>query len=102
MEELKAEIENRIGLRVGDRQFQKSVRNARKKLCAIISRFGDADGRRNKPGYLRELIYEDIRSYVLTEATMAMALNMHDMEKERPANCRGTHESTPIVACKCR
>ncbi len=72
MEELKAEIESRVGFKVGDGQFQKSVHNARKKLFSIISRFGDADGLRREPEYLQELICEDIRACVLAGATMLM------------------------------
>ncbi len=84
MEVLKAEIESRVGFKVGDGQFKRSVHNARKKLCSIISRFGDADGLRSEPEYLQELICEDIRACVLAGATMLMAADACKMEKERP------------------
>ena len=102
MEILKMGVEEQLGFKVEDRQFHKSSHNARKKLCFIISRYGDADGRRCEPEYLQELICEDIKSCVLAETTMLMAVNMHNMEKERLADCRGTHVSTHIVAWECR
>ncbi len=102
METLKTDVEERLGFEVEDRQFQKSLYHARKKLCSIISRYGDADGRRREPEYLQELVCEDIKACALAEATMLMAVNMRNMEKERLAACRGTHESTPIVAWECR
>lgn len=102
MEKMKRTVEEQLGFEVGERQFQKSLHNARKKLCTIITRYGDADGRRREPEYLQELICEDIKASVLAEATMLMAVNMRNMEKERLADCRGTHISTPIVAWECR
>lgn len=102
MEKMKRSVEEQLGFEVGERQFQKSLHNARKKLCSIITRYGDADGCRREPEYLQELICEDIKASVLAEATMLMAVNMRNMEKERLAACRGTHVSTPIVAWECR
>lgn len=102
MEMLKTDVEERLGFKIEDRQFQKSLHNARKKLCSIISRYGDADGCRREPEYLQELVCEDIKACALAEVTMLMAVNMRNMEKERPAACLGTHESTPIVAWECR
>ncbi|MDE7313551.1 MAG: hypothetical protein K2N87_18335 [Eubacterium sp.] len=102
MESLKIGVEEKLGFKVEDRQFQKSLHRARKKLCSIISRYGDADGRRLEPEYLQELVCEDIKANVLAEATMLMAVNMRNMEKERLAGCRGTHISTPIVAWECK
>lgn len=102
MEKMKRTVEEQLGFEVGERQFQKSLHNARKKLCTIITRYGDADGRRREPEYLQELICEDIKASVLAEATMLMAVNMRNMEKERLADRRGTHISTPIVAWECR
>lgn len=102
MEKMKRTVEEQLGFEVGERQFQKSLHNARKKLCTIITRYGDADGRRREPEYLQELICEDIKASVLAEATMLMAVNMRNMEKERLADCRDTHISTPIVAWECR
>ena len=102
MEMLKTDVEERLGFKIEDRQFQKSLHNARKKLCSIISRYGDADGCRREPEYLQELVCEDIKACALAEVTMLMAVNMRNMEKERPAACLGTHESTPIVAWECK
>ncbi|KAI4450600.1 hypothetical protein C823_005137 [Eubacterium plexicaudatum ASF492] len=102
METLKSGVEEQLGFEVGERQFQKSLHNAGKKLYSIISRYGDADGRRREPEYLQELICEDIKASVLAEATMLMAVNMRNMEKERLADCRGTHVSTHIVAWECK
>lgn len=102
MEGLKTKIEKQMGFRISDRQFQKSVHNASKKLCSIISRYGDADGRRRGPEYLQELICEDIKACILADATMRMAANMGNMEKERLAGCQGTHASIHIVICECK
>lgn len=102
MEKLKIGVEKQLGFKVGEKQFQKSLHNARKKLRSIISRYGDADDRRCEPEYLQELICEDIKACVLAEATMLMAVNMRNMEKERLAGCQGTHASTPIVAWECK
>ena len=62
METLKTDVEERLGFEVEDRQCQKSLYHARKKLCSIISRYGDADGRRREPEYLQELVCEDIKT----------------------------------------
>lgn len=102
METLKMGVEKRLGFKVEDGQFQKSLHNARKKLHSIISRYGDADGRRRRPEYLQELICEDIGACVLAEATVLMAAAVLNMEKERLAGCLGTHGSTHIVARDCR
>lgn len=82
------DVEERLGFKVEDGRFQKSLHNARKKLCSIISRYGDADGLRREPEYLQELICEDIKACVLAEATMLMAVTMRNMEKERLISCQ--------------
>lgn len=97
MEKLKRDIENQLGFEVGERQFQKSLHNARKKLFSIISRYGDAGGRRREPEYLQELICEDIKACVLAEATMLMAVNMRNMEKERSAKNQNAQTDNLIV-----
>ena len=102
METLKKEIESRLGFEVGDMQMKESVHHAEKKLASIILRYGDADGRRREPDYLAQLVCEDIKAGIFSKVTLLRAANMHNMEKERLATCRGTHESTPIVAWECR
>lgn len=97
MEMLKKGVEKQLGFKVEEGQFQKSLHNARKKLCSIISRYGDADGRRREPEYLQELVCEDIKACVLAEATMLMAVNMRNMEKERSAKNRNAQMDNPIV-----
>ncbi len=84
METLKTDVEEQLGFKVEDRQFQKSLHHARKKLCFIISRYGDADGRRREPEYLQELICEDIKASVLAEATMLMAVKHAQYGKRAP------------------
>lgn len=97
MESLKTGVEEELGFKVEDRQFQKSLHHARKKLSSIISRYGDADGRRREPEYLQELICEDIKACLLAEAAMLMAVNMRNMEKERSAKNRNAQMDNPIV-----
>ncbi len=97
MESLKTGVEEKLGFKVEDRQFQKSLHHARKKLCSIISRYGDAGGRRLEPEYLQELVCEDIKANVLAEATMLMAVNMRNMEKERSAKNQNAQMDNPIV-----
>lgn len=86
METLKTDVEEQLGFEVEDRQFQKSLHHARKKLCSIISRYGDADGRRREPEYLQELVCEDIKACALAEATMLLAVKHAQYGKRTPGS----------------
>lgn len=85
---MKKEVEEELGFEVTDEQFCQSEERARIKLDSIISRYGDAHGDRRKPEYLRELIYEDVISDIFSKATVFVARNVLNMEKEHSTNCQ--------------
>lgn len=97
MKELRKEIEDRLGFEVGDMQLKKSMCHAEKKLYSMILRYGDAGGRRREPDYLAQLVYEDIRADVFSEAALLKAVNTHNMEKERSAKNRNAQMDNLIV-----
>lgn len=63
-----------IGLEIPLEIYEKSVEAANRKLQSIIQRFGDCDGVRRTPGYLTELVIEAVKSELLTEYTLTLAL----------------------------
>lgn len=67
-------IEEVIGLEIPLEIYEKSVEAANRKLQSIIQRFGDCDGVRRTPGYLTELVIEAVKSELLTEYTLTLAL----------------------------
>lgn len=67
-------IEEGIGQEISQDLYDRSVKMANKKLQSIIQRFGDNDGVRRTPGYLAELVIEAVKSELLTEYTLALAL----------------------------
>lgn len=67
-------IEEVIGQEISQDLYDKSVKMANKKLQSIIQRFGDCDGVRRTPGYLTELVIEAVKSELLTEYTLTLAL----------------------------
>lgn len=67
-------IEEVIGQEISQDLYDRSVKMANKKLQSIIQRFGDNDGVRRTPGYLAELVIEAVKSELLTEYTLALAL----------------------------
>lgn len=85
---MKEQIEDQLGFSITEEQFQESAERAGKKLDRIISRYGDAAGSRREPEYLAELIYEDIFMDIFSKATVFLAENMLNMEKEHLANCQ--------------
>lgn len=86
---MKEQVEKKLGFEVTNEQYGQSKERARKKLNSIISRYGDANGNRRKPEYLRELIYEDVISDIFSKATIFITKNVLDMEKEHLTNCQG-------------
>lgn len=67
-------IEEVIGQEISQDLYDRSVKMANKKLQSIIQRFGDNDGVRRTPGYLAELVIEAVKSELLTEYTLTLAL----------------------------
>lgn len=67
-------IKEVIGLEIPLEIYEKSVEAANRKLQSIIQRFGDCDGVRRTPGYLTELVIEAVKSELLTEYTLTLAL----------------------------
>lgn len=67
-------IEEVIGQEISQDLYDRSVKMANKKLQSIIQRFGDNNGVRQTPGYLAELVIEAVKSELLTEYTLALAL----------------------------
>ena len=70
----KKTIEEAIGQEIPEELYEHAVTEARKKLQSIIQRFGDCDGVRRTPGYLAELVIEAIKSELLTEYTLSLAV----------------------------
>ena len=70
----KKKIEEVIGQEVPLEIYEKSVEAANRKLQSIIQRFGDCNGVRRTPGYLAELVIEAIKSELLTEYTLSLAV----------------------------
>lgn len=70
----KKKIEEVIGQEVPLEIYEKSVEAANRKLQSIIQRFGDCNGVRQTPGYLAELVIEAIKSELLTEYTLSLAV----------------------------
>lgn len=67
-------IDEVIGQEISQDLYDRSVKMANKKLQSIIQRFGDCDGVRRTPGYLTELVIEAVKSELLTEYTLTLAL----------------------------
>lgn len=67
-------IEDAIGFEIPEELYENAVISARKKLQSLIQRFGDCNGVRRTPGYLAELVIEAIKSELLTEYTLTLAL----------------------------
>lgn len=67
-------IEEAIGQEIPQDLYDMAVITANKKLQSIIQRFGDNNGVRRTPGYLAELVIEAVKSELLTEYTLALAL----------------------------
>ena len=70
----KKTIEEAIGQEIPEELYEHAVTEARKKLQSIIQRFCDCDGVRRTPGYLTELVIEAVKSELLTEYTLTLAL----------------------------
>ena len=70
----KKTIEEAIGQEIPEELYEHAVTEARKKLQSIIQRFGDCDGVRRTPGYLANLVIEAVKSELLTEYTLTLAL----------------------------
>lgn len=85
---MKKQVEKELGFEITEEQFRQSEERAQEKLTSIISRFGDSCGIRRKPEYLAELIYEDVIANIFSKATIIVAKNVRNMEKEHPAICR--------------
>lgn len=88
---MKSQVEEYLGFEISEKQFSQSADRAGKKLTSIIERFGDGNGERLKPYYLAQLISEDVRTEIYSNATMTVALNVLNMERalgikpERPS-----------------
>lgn len=67
-------IEEVMGLEIPQETYERAVEAANRKLQSIIQRFGDCDGVRRTPGYLTELVIEAVKSELLTEYTLTLAL----------------------------
>ena len=98
---MKERVESSLGFGITDEQFSESKERAERKLTDIIKRFGDCNGARKEPGYLEELICEDVIVRMFSEARMLLAGNELNMEKEHLANCRSALHDTHIVAQPC-
>lgn len=85
---MKNQVEEYLGFEISETQYNQSSDRARKKLASIIERFGDANGERRKPYYLARLISEDVKAENLSTATITVALNVLNMEKEHSALSR--------------
>lgn len=85
---MKSQVEEYLGFEISEKQYSRSADRAGKKLTSIIKRFGDANGERRKPYYLAHLISEDVKAEKLSTATMTVALNVLNMEKEHSALSR--------------
>lgn len=70
-------IEEAIGQEIPEELYERAVTEARKKLRSIIQRFGDCDGVRRTPCYLTEIVIEAVKSELLTEYTLTLALAVH-------------------------
>lgn len=99
---MKQKVESELGFTITEEQFRQSEERARNKLSTIISRFGDVCGSRQRPEYLIELIYEDVMADIFSKATIFVAENMLNMEKEHSANRQSTPIDTHIVAWECK
>lgn len=95
---MKKLVEKYLGFEVSEEQYQESADAAAKKLVTIIDRFGDEGGERNKPYYLAQLIAEHIRISLLTQASILVAVNVLNMEKEHSANAEVPYTTNHIVA----
>lgn len=67
-------IEDAVGMEIPQDLYEMSLKQANEKLQSIIHRYGDGDGVRRTPGYLDELVIEAVKSELLTEYTLALAL----------------------------
>ena len=67
-------IDDAIGFEIPEELYENAVISARKKLQSLIQRFGDCNGVRRTPGYLAELVIEAVKSELLTEYTLTLAL----------------------------
>lgn len=85
---MKSQVEEYLGFGISEKQFSQSAERAGKKLTSIIERFGDGNGERRKSYYLAQLISEDVRAETISAATMTVALNVLNMEKEHSALSR--------------
>lgn len=85
---MKNQVEEYLGFEISEKQYNQFSDRARKKLASIIERFGDANGERRKPYYLARLISEDVKAENLSTATITVALNVLNMEKEHSALSR--------------
>lgn len=74
--------EGYLGFGISEEKFKQSRERAEKKLCSIIERFGNSDGLRLEPEYLAQLIAEDVKARAFMDATILVAINVLNMEKE--------------------
>lgn len=95
---MKEQIEQELGFKITEEQFQSSKDQACKKLKRIILQCGDTGGIRHKPEYLMELVLEQVIAGILSEATAWVAGNMLNMEKEHLANCQSTLSEQPYCS----
>lgn len=70
----KGMVEQMVGSVIPDDLYESALKSAKQKLQSIIQRFGDHNGLRRKPEYLAELVIEAVKSELLTEYTLALAL----------------------------
>lgn len=95
---MKEQIEQELGFKITEEQFQSSKDRACKKLKRIILQYGDAGGIRHRPEYLMELVLEQVIAGILSEATVWVAENMLNMEKEHLANCQSALSEQPYCS----
>lgn len=90
LEITKNQVENTLGFHITEEMFENSLEYAKRKLCFIISQFGDEGGIRQRTEYLLILICESIQAECFSEITILTTISMQNMEKERSAICQNT------------
>ena len=92
----KREVEELLGCKITDEQFDKAFEYAKRKRDYIFNR-----ERRTvvlQRWYLVKLTEEYVRSLAFSKFTMDLCSALHDMEKEHSASCQSAPTDNHIVA----
>lgn len=95
---MKKLTEGYLGFEISEEEFKQSRERAEKKLCSIVERFGNCDGLRQEPEYLAQLIAEDVKAQAFMNATILVAINVLNMEKEHSVKTGALLVTDHIVA----